>query len=135
MASFSETLDLAEEEEILYLILLRRRRRRRRKRLWSVRPKKQRREERGKNVLVSQMRKMDEEQHFWYFRMSKYRFDDHLLWITPYIQLQNTHSNLFGVSQRPAVALQIIWVITTVCSGSRSSKPSILQVYFPLLSK
>ncbi len=55
---------------------------------------------------------------------------------TPYIQHQNTHSNPVRVLQRPAVALRIIWVITSVCSASRSLKPSILRAcFFFLLSK
>ncbi len=45
-------------------------------------PIKPRRERQGEYVLVDQMREMDEEQHFHYFRMSKYRFDD-LLYSTP----------------------------------------------------
>ncbi len=73
---------------------------------------------------------MVEEQHFQYFRMSKYHFDDLLHPLSPYIQHQNTHCNPLGVLQRTAVALWIIWVITIVCSSSWSSKPSLLQAYF-----
>ncbi len=36
-------------------------------------------------VLVHQMREMEEERHFLHLRMSKYRFDDLLRRITPYI--------------------------------------------------
>ncbi len=51
-------------------------------------------------MSVNHMREMDEEQHFRYFRMSKYRFDDLPGLITPFIRHQNNHSNPVGVLQR-----------------------------------
>ncbi len=134
MASFSETLDLAEEEDIWYLIVLWRRRRQQRKRLWSVHPMNRSREEQGKNVLVNQKREMDEEQHCQCFWTSEYRFDDLLCWITLYIRQRNTHSNPAEVLQRPAVALQVIWV-TCVVPVDPQSHPFCEPIFFSSASK
>ncbi len=79
----------------------------------SVRQINRSREEQGDYVLVNKW-EVDEEQHFRYFRMSKYRFDDLLRQITPHIQHQNTHSNSAWVLQSTAVALQI-WIHQCVC--------------------
>ncbi len=128
MASFSETLDLAKEEEIWYLILLQRRRRRQRKRLWSVNPINQSREPRGECVLVNQMREMDEERHFWYLGCLN------IVLMTTYIGLHPTSNTKTPKDPQNffhrAVALRIIWVITTVCSVSRSSNHPFCDIIF-----
>ncbi len=109
---FPETLDLAEEEEIHNFTLVEKETTE--ERLWSVHIINQSGGERGGYVMVNHIREVDKEQHFQCFRMSKYRFDDLLHQITPYIQHQNTQSNPIGVLRRPAVVQRIIWVITTV---------------------
>ncbi len=140
MASFSATLDFAEEEESSYWILQWRRRRRWRKRLWSVRPINRSGQEQGNKrcVRVDQMREMNEERHFQYFRMSKYHFDDLLHWTTPCTQHQNTHSNPAGVLQRTAVVLRILASGSSqqcVAAVASQSHPSCEPIFFSTVSR
>ncbi len=137
MASFSETLDLAGGRD-LFLILLKGKRRWRRRRLRLVYPINRRRERQGEYLLVNQMREMDEEQHFNYFRMSKYCSDDLLHRITPYNQHQNTHSNPLQFTEtRCRTRDSSIWVITTVTVEAAVAPQShpFCEPIFLLLSK
>ena len=62
-----------EEEELVCLLATKNKRRRR----WYVRPLNTTRDEDGEfNMLVRDMRNMDEEKHFQYFRMNCTQFDD-----------------------------------------------------------
>lgn len=83
MVSRRQLID-KETEEILCLSLLTKKKRKRR---WNVHPLHATRHRDGECIaLVKQMRAMDEEMHFGYFRMSAHRFDDLAQRIEPFLQ-------------------------------------------------
>ncbi|KAJ8386500.1 hypothetical protein AAFF_G00169700 [Aldrovandia affinis] len=95
---------------------------RRRKRRWCVRPlHMSRSDEGGYSLLVREMRSMDEEMHFKYFRMSPHRFSDLLQRLQPYIVHQSTHNSPITTAERLAVALKIL--------ASGSSQQSVSESY------
>ncbi|XP_062333007.1 putative nuclease HARBI1 isoform X1 [Osmerus eperlanus] len=106
--SVEEEFDLLEEEELLTELLLAREQGHRRERRWCVRPLNRSRESQGEYQLVKQMREIDPEMHFRYFRMSASRFDDLVHRIRPYIQRASTHSSPVTVAERLAVTLRIL---------------------------
>ena len=105
--SEEEEIDL-EEEELLTALLLAREQGHRRERRWCVRPLNRTRLSQGEFVLVKQMRELDPEMHFRYFRMSASRFDDLVHRIRPHIQHPRTHTSPIEVAERLAVTLRIL---------------------------
>ncbi|CAM4735700.1 unnamed protein product [Leuciscus chuanchicus] len=106
MASRVDMYKLNAEEELLCLLALTKRRRRRR---WYVRPLNATRQIDGEySVLVKEMRAMDEQMHFGYFRMSAQRFDDLLHRIRPYMDHKRTHTSPVSLQERLAVTLRIL---------------------------
>ena len=67
-------------------------------------------------MLVQQMRAIDEEMHFKYFRMSANRFDELAHKIRPFINHAGTHSSPVELKERLAVTLRIL-----ACGGSQQS--------------
>ena len=102
-----DLLDLEEEEMLCYLLLLLQQKKRKRRR-WSVRPLHASRKSEGEYVLVQQMRGIDEEMHFKYFRMSSARFDDLAHRIMPHVKHASTHLSPVSVKERLAVTLRIL---------------------------
>ncbi len=100
-----ELLNQLEEELIFYLVSLGEEGRRERR--WEVRPINTRREEQGEFVLVREMRRIDPEQHFKYFRMSANRFYYLVRRISTFIHHEPTTSDHESLKERLAVTLQI----------------------------
>lgn len=120
----------AEEEEDLLLRLALHEQHKKQRRRWHVRPLNTTRAQQGEySLLVRQMRDMDEERHFGYFRMSAARFDDLARRIMPYVQHAPTHRTPISVEEQLAVTLHILASGSSQNSVAANYKLGLSTVY------
>lgn len=98
-----EDSELIEHEEEIILLLLQWRRKRR-----PVRLRHQSRKTEGEFVVLQQMRAIDKEMRFKYFRMSANHFDELAYKIRPFTSHVGTHSSPVELKGRLAVTLKIL---------------------------
>ena len=108
--SFLLIIVLNVDRQVIHiLLLLRRRNRRRYRRRYPVRPLNRLRMDKGEfRNLVRDLRNMDEDTHFKYFRMNKDLFDNLLGKIRSELARKNTHIIPITPAERLAITLRIL---------------------------
>ena len=107
--SFLLIIVLNVDRQVIHILLLLRRRNRRHRRRYPVRPLNRLRMDKGEfRNLVRDLRNMDEDTHFKYFRMNKDLFENLLGKIRSELARKNTHIIPITPAERLAITLRIL---------------------------